>query len=275
MTDRSFHILGSPGFLMGLSLLLTNDFVLKGQFHNGFTGKLSDFAGLFVFSLFWIAFFPRHKTFVCVATAVVFIFWKSAYSQFVIEGWNRLSFFEIQRVVDYSDLWALLTVPLSYFYCNISSNAHLPRRVIYAIAIVSVFAFTATSFSHKASFNDQYQFQISRKQLLERIARLPENDVSDSFWKGDAFEVTFDSCYRRANFSLEEGVHESVITLKEMDYRCPSKPSNDEMRQHFEKEFIDKIREEPVSKSTGVSYIWSSSPPTAVTSPAAVNTSSP
>ena len=51
MTDRSFQILGSPGFLIGLSLLLTNDFVLKEQFHNGFTGKLSDFAGLFVFSI--------------------------------------------------------------------------------------------------------------------------------------------------------------------------------------------------------------------------------
>ena len=48
MTDRSVHILGSPGFLVGLLLLLSNDFVFKEQFHNGFTGKLSDFAGLFV-----------------------------------------------------------------------------------------------------------------------------------------------------------------------------------------------------------------------------------
>lgn len=39
--ERRLEILSSPGFLVGLSLLLTNDFVLKEQFHNAFTGKLS------------------------------------------------------------------------------------------------------------------------------------------------------------------------------------------------------------------------------------------
>ena len=267
MTDRSFRILGSPGFLIGLSLLLTNDFVLKEQFHNGFTGKLSDFAGLFVFSLFWMAFFPRHKTFICVSTAVLFIFWKSAYSQFLIDGWNSLPFFGIQRTVDYTDLWALFSVLLSFFYANISSGVYVPLRFIHVIAFVSVMAFTATSYNQKASFNNQYQFQSSRKQLLERISRLPRNDVHDSFWEGDAFEITFDSCYGRANISLEEREYQSVITLTEMNYGCPSKVSPDEMRHHFEKEFIDKIHEDPVMKSAQVSYIWSTSRATNTPSP--------
>lgn len=268
MTDRSFHILGSPGFLVGLSLLLANDFLFKEQFHNAFTGKLSDFAGLFVFALFWIAFFPRHKSLICVSTAVLFVFWKSAYSQFLIEGWNGLPFFGIQRTVDYSDLWGLLIVPLSYFYSNISSGVHVPRRSIHAIAIVSVVAFTATSYSHKVSFKNEYQFQSSRKQLVELIARLPKNDVSGSFGEGDAFEITFDSCNGRANITLEERVNESVIALKEMEWRCPVKPTPEEMRQYFEKEFIDKLREDPVSKSAAVLYIWS-------LPPEASNTSSP
>jgi hypothetical protein len=150
MTERNFQILGSPGFLIGLSLLLLNDFVLKEQFHNALTGKLSDFAGLFVFLLFWMAVFPRHKTLICVTTAVLFVFWKSASSQFVIDRWNRLPLFEINRTVDYSDLAALLVVPLSHFYGKMSFRVSVPRRFIHAIAIVSVVAFAATQFSHKA-----------------------------------------------------------------------------------------------------------------------------
>ena len=260
MTNKSVNILGSPGFLIGLSLLLANDFVFKEQFHNGFTGKLSDFAGLFVFSLFWIAFFPRHKTFICVSTAVLFVFWKSAYSQFVIEGWNSLPFFGVQRTVDYSDLWALLIIPPSYFYSNICSRVYLPRKFVYAVAIVSVVAFTATSYSHKISFNNQYEFPGSKDELVERMKLLPQNEMINANWRDDAFRVSFDSCHRRATISLEEREYSSVITLNEMEYGCPSKPTADEMRQYFEKEFIDKLREEPVSKSDQVTDIWSTSP---------------
>ena len=267
---KHLHILCSPGFLIGLLLLLSNDFVFKEQFHNRFTGKLSDFAGLFVFSLFWIAFFPRRRTFICVAAAVLFVFWKSSYSQFLIEGWNRSAFFGINRTVDYSDLSALIVLPLCYFYCKTSSIVYGSRRLIYATAVVSVFAFTATQYSEKVPFNNQYQFESSRKELLGRISRLPKDGVSDSFWKrGDAFEITFDSCNGRANVNIEERENQSVITLKEMVYRCPSKPDPDTMREYFEKEFIAKLHEEQISKSAQVLYIWSSS------TGAASNTSSP
>ena len=68
MTDRKLNILASPGFVISLLLLLLNDFVFKTQFHNQLTGKLSDFAGVSAFSLFWAAFFPRRKTLICVST---------------------------------------------------------------------------------------------------------------------------------------------------------------------------------------------------------------
>jgi hypothetical protein len=262
MTDRhSRHILGSTGFLIGLLLLLLNDFVFKEQFHNGLTGKLSDFAGLFVFPLFWVAFFPRKKLFVFIATAMLFVFWKSVYSQFLIEGWNSLPFFGIQRTVDYSDLCALLILPLSYRYSNTSFGLRVPHRLIYVIAIVSTFAFTATQFSHKVSYNNQYQFQTSRKELLERISRLPTNEVLDSFWKANAFKVQFDSCTAEANITLQEQENQSVITLNEMNYRCSGEPRQDAMRQYFEKEFIDKLREVPVGRSQKILYVWVASTP--------------
>lgn len=55
MQKRNFSILVSPGFLLCLCLLLLNDFILKSEFHNALTGKLSDFAGLFIFPLFFSA----------------------------------------------------------------------------------------------------------------------------------------------------------------------------------------------------------------------------
>ena len=260
MKHRSLHILGSPGFLIGLSLLLLNDFVFKQRFHNAFTGKLSDFAGLFVFSLFWIAFFPRRRTFICIAIPVLFVFWKSAYAQFLIEGWNRLPLFGIDRTVDYTDLWALLIVPLSYLYCKTAARVYVPRRLIHAIAIVSLFAFTATQFSHKVSFNNKYQFQTSRKELLDRIVRLPKHDVTGMFWRGnvDELEIAFDSCTGTAKINLEKRENYMVITLKEMNYRCSNEADAEKMRQYFEKEFIDKLLEEPVRQSTQILSISSS-----------------
>lgn len=261
MTDRSFHILGSPGFVIGLLLLIFNDFVFKEQFHNGFTGKLSDFAGLFVFPLFWSAFFPRRKTLIYVSTAVLFVFWKSVYSQFLIEGWNSLPFFGIQRTVDYTDLWALLILPLSYSYSNISSVVHVPNRLLHVIAIVSIVAFTATQFSQKFSYSNQYEFQTSRKDLLELISRLPKDGVSDFFWKEEGmFTVRFAPC-SRATVTLEERENPSVITLNEIDYGCPGKREQEEMSQYFEKEFIDRLREEPVRKSDQILDIWPTSRP--------------
>ena len=266
MTNRNFNILGSPGFLIALSLLIANDFVFKEQFHNAFTGKLSDFAGVFVFSLFCMALFPRHKTLVCVSTAVLFAFWKSTHSQALIDGWNSLPLFGIRRTVDYSDLSALLVVPLAYSYPHMF-RLHLPRRFVYPIAVIAIVAFTATSYSQKASFQNQYEFQTSKKELLERMGRLATNEVSQSFWLGDVFRVSFDSCNAWAIIGVEERVSRSVITLIQIENRCPRKVEPTEMREYFEKEFIDKLREEPVRKSAQISDIWSTSPAEPLTTP--------
>ncbi len=64
--SRQLQILLSPEFLIGLLLLLMNDFVFKELFHNWLTGKLSDFAGLFIFPLFWSALFPKRKALIFV-----------------------------------------------------------------------------------------------------------------------------------------------------------------------------------------------------------------
>lgn len=257
MTRRSLYILVSPGFLVGLSVLVLNDFVFKQHFHNDFTGKLSDFAGLFVFPLFFAAFFPRLRTSIYVLTAILFIFWKSVCSQVVIDYWNSLSFFSIVRTVDYSDLVALGILPFSYVYSRIPHSIRSPSALIYLIAVVSIFAFTATSYHTRFPYNNEYRFANSKKDLFQRMSRLSSHDVKDSIEESDTFNISFDSCTHEATFTLYEKDGQSVITLREIDYRCPGGSDMQEMLKYFEKEFIDKLREEPITKSFHVQYIWS------------------
>ena len=74
MTGRmNLSILASPGFL-ALSLLIVNDFVLKPLLNNPLSGKLSDFAGLFVFPLFWVALFPRLRNSIYLFTLIFLSF---------------------------------------------------------------------------------------------------------------------------------------------------------------------------------------------------------
>lgn len=252
--------MASPGFLAGLCLLLLNDFIFKQQFHNELTGKLSDFAGLFIFPLFWSALFPRLKTSSYVVTAILFLFWKSIYSQPFIDGWNSLHLFPVERTIDDTDLSALLVLPLSYVYRWSPPKIAVQRPLICFIAALSLFAFTATSFSKKTAYDNTYQFAFSKKELVERMSHLPSNDVLPQFWEADTFEIGFGSCTGMARVTISEKDKQSVVRLTMIDYRCPNGGDKQEMLEYFEKEFIDKLREEPVRKSSQLNYIRAVSP---------------
>ena|SRR6218665_1521484 len=143
--QEKFKLLSSKGFTAGLLLLLLNDFILKAAFHNDFTGKLSDVAGLFIFPLFWLSFFPKHKRTVFFLTGLLFIYWKSPLSQPVIDGWNALDLFSIQRIVDYSDLLALLILPLSFYYSTMELRKPAFRVHPVFPVMIAAFSFIATS----------------------------------------------------------------------------------------------------------------------------------
>lgn len=174
---RNFALLTSPAFLVALALLLANDFIFKPLFHNQLTGKLSDFAGLFAFALFWMAFFPPRKTVVNLLIAGAFVFWKSAFSQNFIEAWNALPLFDVSRVVDYTDLLALITLPCAQIYARqVRPLCASFRFAPQAFALVALFAFAATSpapdpHRRSAYFSEPYRFQVSRSELLQRFQR--------------------------------------------------------------------------------------------------------
>ena len=184
--QQSYRVLLSPLFIFSLFVLLLNDFLLKQQFSNALTGKLSDFAGLFVFALFFAAFFPHRRLAVCVSTAVIFTFWKSPFSQSLIEFWNATMFFSVRRVVDSTDLLALSVLPFSYFYSEMLAQkpktfapGFTRRGFAVFVVILSVFAFTATSTVDPitVSLDDEYQIRLTETEI-ENILR--RNDkISD------------------------------------------------------------------------------------------------
>lgn len=137
--------LTAPAFLAALLLLLANDFVLKAAWPNWLTGKLSDVAGLFAWGFFWCVVLPSHQRLVLAANAAAFIFWKSPGADGFLTWINAVQPFGIGRVVDPTDLVALVMLPLAGWSAR-NARPLASSRLAKTVAILcSVFAFTATS----------------------------------------------------------------------------------------------------------------------------------
>ncbi|MBR9846974.1 MAG: hypothetical protein GYB35_13100 [Algicola sp.] len=102
-------------FLFGITLLFLNDQFFKFKFSNFLTGKISDICGVIIFPMLLAYIFPKLKEYSIVLSSLVFIFWKSEYSQGLIEFYNSISPIETSRVIDYTDLLALLFIPIPYY----------------------------------------------------------------------------------------------------------------------------------------------------------------
>ena len=262
INDRSLSTLTSPGFLTALFVLLLNDFFLKSYLHNALTGKLSDFAGLFVFPLFWAVFLPRFRSWIYLGTGVVFILWKSPAADLLIDGWNRFGSISVARTIDYTDLWALAILPISYVY-GLRTPVGYPSRAFPAlIGFISLFAFVATSFSHKTPYDNAYYFAMSKHEVLERMSQLSKQDekrlqeqAKQYYPEAEEFSLRIESCID-AKFRMTEKDNQAVITLIEIDYRCPTLPSKEKLRQVFEQEFVEKLRTNPVIRSEKVGAVW-------------------
>jgi len=139
----------SPLFIVSLVVLLINDNYLKGAYGNWFTGKLSDFAGLFFFTLFWCAFFPKRSTLIAYLVSFFFLYWKSPASEPFIQVWNEVFYFyNIGRVVDYTDCIALIMVPLAVLYFKGQGILEYRKVFVTPVVVLSLFAILGTSDRH-------------------------------------------------------------------------------------------------------------------------------
>ena len=136
--------LSSPGFLAALAVLLANDLWWKAAFGNWLTGKLSDFAGLFVVVVLAVALRPAHARALATVTAAAFVLWKSPASQPLIDAWNTAAPYRIARVVDYSDLLALAMIPLARRYVAVARPI-APAAFRYPVVGLALLAILGTS----------------------------------------------------------------------------------------------------------------------------------
>lgn len=245
-----FRLLASPGFLWGLAILLLNDWYLKPVFHNWVTGKLSDFAGLFIFPLFWMAFFPAKKHLIGLLTAVLFIFWKIPASQPLLDTWNALGIWPLARTTDAGDLWALAMIPLSVGYASKAGAWAIPR---WAPLTLAVLAFAATSFVAIETYNKTYEFNCSLSTLRQRMA-------ADSVWREVAHQLTIitpDTLHMESqrvspnfvlyNYTIKvESFGEFGTRLTLLNALCRTRRSKElrkAMLDHFENDLLPRIQD--------------------------------
>jgi hypothetical protein len=146
--------LSSPGFLVALAVLLANDLWWKAAYGNWLTGKLSDFAGLFVVVVLATAFRPAQASAIALATALAFALWKSPAAQPLIDGWNALAPYRIARVVDYTDLLALAAIQPASRYAS-RARPLAPAALGYPIVVLALLAILGTSKAPPRWYMDQ------------------------------------------------------------------------------------------------------------------------
>lgn len=178
----------NPYFIVGLIVLLMNDFYLKYEYGNFITGKLSDFAGLLIFPMFVATIIPRLNKSISLLTGLGFILWKLPLFTPVIDFINQYSFVTVYRTIDYSDYIALCILPLSHYLIN-----HQERYSIlnfdkirsyskYALLGISFFAFCATSVAPLREMpqgtiyiGESYKIKLPKDSVISSIKRLGYN----------------------------------------------------------------------------------------------------
>lgn len=174
-----------PHFLVSLALLLLNDFYFKYEYHNWFTGKISDFTGLFVFAVFLIVFFPSHKKMVCILCGLFFCWWKSPLSNSFIDFFNYINI-PLNRVIDYTDLLALSVLPFVYKIKEPDYPVTTLRFVaVYTMGTIALFSFCATSMprhlmydydrENEVTYYETFSTSLNEQEILEKLN--PRNDT--------------------------------------------------------------------------------------------------
>ena len=101
-------------------------------------------------------------------TVLLFIIWKSPIIDPIIYSWNLTGLFNIQRIVDYSDLWTLIVIPLSYHtnFERLQLNVQTVFKPIIAVFSVIVLCSTAGTHGKIISFDLQKSMSQIESKLM-------------------------------------------------------------------------------------------------------------
>ena len=201
---RNRFLLLNYVFVVSIILLFINDHFLKLYFHNWFTGKFSDFLGMIIFPLFLAYIFPKLRTFSILVSFILFIFWKSPFSEGFIDFYNQISPIAVARVADYTDFIAFvfLVIPFLLIKYDALLQPLKIRKISPALVLIpSVFVMMATSpppyyrfgSNGLVSFQD-YSFRM-QKSKAEALDELKNRNI---LFKKDTLMII-----RRNNISSE------------------------------------------------------------------------
>jgi len=199
MRNARPDILTRPLFILAVGLLLLNDFYLKYEFSNFLTGKLSDVAGLFLFPYFLSSLRIKWSKPIYFGTATLFLFWKSPFSQEVINLVQTIGI-GFNRVVDYTDLFALLILPFSfqYFQKQLSTEQKIGKYSTIPLGVISLFAIWATTLPREKvelnlAINEEFELEMSKTELFNLIqARHGYSDTLNKNLTDSLFYLHFD-----------------------------------------------------------------------------------
>ncbi|WBX99489.1 hypothetical protein [Chryseobacterium gambrini] len=224
----------NPIFIVCLMTLLLNDFYLKQTFSNALTGKISDFAGLTVFPIFIAYVFPNTRKWISIATGILFMIWKTPLVTPIIETLNQFSPLKIQRIIDYSDYWALVVLPIAHTIINrdkilILDFGKLLKLGKIGIASVSLFAICATSTPPPVEMpkgtiyiGKEYTIKKSKAETIEMIKSLGYNvdfynnlEISTSFRKHRSRNIPY---YQTNNIIIYDENSKPIDTILNVKY---------------------------------------------------------
>jgi hypothetical protein len=171
MNTYKSSIYNSWPLYLSVALLILNDHIFKEAYPSWLTGKLSDFSGIFLIILFLRSVGPDHARKITTAVIVLFAFWKSTYSQPLINSINMYSDIKIGRVVDLTDLMALTIIPIAHHVFENSQKFNINLNIVGLLKIpvitVAVLAITGT-----ALVNNWTSYTIKQKSQGQQIDRV-------------------------------------------------------------------------------------------------------
>ena len=222
----------NPVFIAGLVVLILNDHHWKLNYGNFITGKLSDFAGLLILPMFVASLFPWLKKFVCLLVGLLFILWKSPAATPFINLINAVSPLPIHRVIDYSDLLALLVLPIVHLYAHRKPTKKIEFIARWNfkktfVAVVACLTFMATSIKRTETprgniyLGKEYKIKLPKDSILQRIENLGYDYIlmRDTLKSksSDEYNLSKQSYYQISNVVIKE--KEVVIdTIKNINF---------------------------------------------------------
>lgn len=266
-TNARFDLLIRPIFLISLALLLANDLYLKYKYANWGTGKLSDFAGLFMFPYFIATFRIKIAKEIYIISAFLFFFWKSESSQFIIEYFQNLGI-GINRIIDSTDLVALLVLPVSYKYLLVQSKkiTEIRKILIVSLSGICLFAILATSLRREEvilnlPIGKTYGLQISKSNFFKSMrAGTGDSDTLSKNLTDSIFYLYFDISDYNARLTALSTITaiDTNTTFIRLDtilsaditgglFRAPDKENiksatANQFQKNFEKDFLEAVK---------------------------------